>query len=136
MLLCSDELSNFTLIVVFLVCLISFLYFLLIYMVSSVHACLIPFSMNIIADYPYVRGKPVVTTNYNSTTQEFHFLCEFFISQRVGVTYFVEWVHNMQMVLKGSVDEFGQNSTAVSLNVREIQDFTFRSNVRYANEPH
>ncbi|BFZ01819.1 hypothetical protein BsWGS_04858 [Bradybaena similaris] len=80
-------------------------------------------------DYPYVRGKPLVTTNYNTTTQEFHFLCEFFVNERDGVDYFVEWLHNTQFLLRGSVDEFGQNSTSVSLNVRDIPGFTFRSNV-------
>ncbi|XP_059159141.1 uncharacterized protein LOC131943151 [Physella acuta] len=88
-----------------------------------------PDKWSIKRDYPYIRGKPVLSTSYNETLDEFIFLCEFTEHEHPKVTYFIEWLHLSQRVTKYNVTDMGVNSTVLKLNVSEIPNFFHMSNV-------
>lgn len=84
-----------------------------------------------VTDYPYVKGKPQLSTRYNESTNEFLFQCEFFEHARDNVYYFIEWQHNNQTEVKRNVSEIGLNSTVVTLTSISISHFGFMSNVSW-----
>ncbi|XP_035827995.1 uncharacterized protein LOC118477191 [Aplysia californica] len=83
-------------------------------------------------EYPYVRGNPVLSSNFNDSTREFTFSCEVTVQERQGVEYLIEWRHNGTGIAKVNISEVGVNTTVAFLDILDIPQFALGSDVSCA----
>jgi hypothetical protein len=77
-------------------------------------------------DYPYIRGEPTLESHYDSNSTDFYFACAYSPADRVEVTYFINWLHNAE-VIGEDIEVVGSGVT--ELKVVNITDFMYMSNV-------
>ena len=80
-----------------------------------------------ISDFPYVRGTPSLSTQYNETSKEFLFSCQVNVPERQDVFYLIEWLHNSVPISKSNIT-VDVNTT---LNIIDIPQLALGSNVSF-----
>lgn len=78
-----------------------------------------------ITAYPYLIGKPTLSTRYNQTSTDFFFTCSYNVTEREGVQYTIHWLHGNDTVSQVTVTETGSEE----LNVLDIEEFAYGSKV-------